>query len=227
MIERVVIILLLAWISYRYKCNFDRVPKYDFRYHHMFDYPFETGDLILCQQDRFVSSFCGNCFHHAGIVYKDPSTSQLLLWHMCAPLTILLGAGRHRYGIMLEPLYRVLAEHKRCVVRKLHTINSRCLSKEWMYQQKNSVNFFSSTYMQVLARRSWLPWTCERGNEQSCAHLVCTTYAAMNILQTYDPNLLPEDLWDESQKSLVFLPGSYLDPPRPLHLVPWYHLDDK
>ena len=68
------LMLLVAYIWRQQQRQFLRVRT-------MFQYPFQTGDLIMSGSGRYVSAFTRAAFDHVGIVYRHPKTSQLLVWH--------------------------------------------------------------------------------------------------------------------------------------------------
>lgn len=223
MIEIFFVVIILVILIRKFQDNLQRDVEYPvaWQQQHMYDFPFETGDLILCQfTPLFLGAFCNSYFHHVGVVYQDSNTQQLMIWHMCAPLNILLGHGFFRYGIVLEPLYRVLAESQRCAVRRLHQNIPRYLNRDWMQYQMKSVNFRSSSYIQVLARRFCQPWYDCCFKEYSCADLVAHTYKKMNVLQSFHENLLPEDFVDATAL-MTFKSGCFLEPCIPLNTIRW------
>jgi hypothetical protein len=226
-LEHVLAIILLLFVVSKYLRSYFRVHR--FRYHtkHIYDYEFTTGDLVLCQyRSPFMSGFTKSSYQHTGIVYKHPQTHQLFLWHMCAPMHNLLGTGRNRRGLRLEPLYRALFETSLCAVRKLTYSPDTPppqIDMKWMTKTMSMINFNPQVFIGVLSRRLFgfvQASTVSKRDEQSCADVCTRTYVRMGVLkpECRKMNIFPEDFWETNDQHLLFQPGFSFSAATPLAL---------
>lgn len=228
MFEGISLLLLILIVLCKYLKSYFRIPTFVYEQQSIYDYDFQTGDLILCQyRSPFLSGFTTSSYQHTGIIYRHPITNQLFLWHMCAPLRNLFGTGRNRKGLRLEPLYRALNESRKCAVRKLlysGRIENKYKQKfdeSWMETAMQTTNFNPKIFLNVLSRRicAFLqPPDVTQREEQSCVEITTRTYVRMGVLQSRSlrMNILPEDYWDTHDKILLFKPGFSFAPAVPL-----------
>lgn len=226
MLEGIILILLILIVLCKYLQAYFRVPTYQCAAQSVFDYDFQTGDLILCQYGSpFLSAFTTSSFQHTGLIFRHPKTNQLFLWHMCAPFHDLFGTGRNRKGLRLEPLFRALHETRKCAVRRLvyngtEDYKSK-MSSEWMTTTMQTTNFNPKIFLNALSRRLFAflqaPGPAQK-EEQSCVEITTRTYVRMGVLQprSLRMNILPEDYWDTHDKILPFQTGFSLSPAVPL-----------
>jgi len=228
MLQLIIFMVFLLFIISRHIKSYFSRPKFVYLKQSMYDYDFQTGDLVLCHRTPIFNGFTTSHFQHTGIVYKQPTTGQLFLWHMCAPLIICFATGNNRKGgLRIDPLYRALSQWRHCAVRKLMYVGTdppdyqAKLSEEWMKAAMQNTNFNPKIFFNALARRLSLflqPPDVIKKDDQSCAEVTTATYVQMGVLKPRNlrTNILPEDYWENNDKILLFQGGFYLDTAIPL-----------
>ena len=113
---------------------------------HYFDFPFASGDFLMFPgKSNIFKAVSATIYTHAGIVYRDPKTSQLYIYHLSGGnnfFNAMINAHKTKNkSVILQPLYRFLEKSKRYpVVRKLsppyqkpmplHTIKHLCFDSD-------------------------------------------------------------------------------------------------
>jgi hypothetical protein len=209
----ILVVFVICFLGYRIKYSRERFSAPQMS---MYDYPFETGDLVLADGTGYVPAFSPSSVDHAAIVYREPKTGQLFLWHT---------ANDFLYVYAFQPLFRALEKYKLVFIRKLY--GRRQLLRPWdrsfqQLLQKENLTFETGIYLPALAQNIPIllgPVQQPRPRKTIfCTTLALQTYIHLGVfspamLQQKDHLWLTSDLCSWSQAfPLPFLNGFSFGP---------------
>lgn len=197
----VVLCLVLMSVIRNHVANISRLKQHI----HMFDFPFETGDLFLSSEAVIVSLLTKSRYGHVGIIYKDSVTHQVYIWHLNigTRFTHTILCGHRVLCLKMEPLYKYLEAGTRCrVVRQLRGNKSLMtqLTNEWIHKQIRQYRFDASVLARAARRTAHILSTDIvhvpiSKTLTSCVELATRTYVHMGVFKTkaLQQGILSED----------------------------------
>jgi hypothetical protein len=205
----VLVVFVICFLGYRMKYKHERFQAPGIS---MYDFPFETGDLVLTDGTGILPAFTKSNVDHAGIIFKDEKTGQLFLWHA------LLHDAAH-----MTPLFRELEKYKLVYIRKLQGNRGKLkpITKEWRDKTRKNATFFTEVIFQGAQKFFWpllynSPSPVPQRKQYYCTVLAMKTYTEMGVFPAdlqKSHTFFTEDLCSWSQRyPLTFANGFSFGP---------------
>lgn len=157
-------------------------------YRDIFDFPFETGDLVLARMSKLVAGFSKNGYDHAGIIYRHPQSGQIFCWHSWIEngfRDMLL----HSYttkNAKLHPLHYLVERcFEKVTIRKLKNTTQPSWDETWERIQGNIQRFDPVAFIRAWDEMCFgypMPDQPSCGG-RSCVDLVALSYVHLGIFQ--------------------------------------------